>query len=144
MIGVTGNAAESISQGVELEVNYAATDWLTVDTSVGYLDSEYDDVENGPCHLLEGDEACDKSGEDTPFAPEYSGSAFADVSYPVTGNLYLDAGVTLTFSDSYFTNGALDPLGQQDSYEMWDAHIGLSDADRVWSVSVIGKNLTEE
>ena len=27
---------------------------------------------------------------------------------------------------------------------MWDARIGLSDADRVWSVSVIGKNLTEE
>jgi iron complex outermembrane recepter protein len=144
VVGIVGNAAESVSQGVEVELNYAAADWLTLGTSLGYLDSTYDDFETGPCHRLESGDQCDLSGEDTPFAPEYSGSIYADASYPISASLLLDAGVVLSFRDSYYTNGALDPLGQQDSYEMWDARIGLSDADGKWSVSAIGKNLTEE
>lgn len=141
------NAGESTSQGMELELNYAATDWLVLGTSLAWLDSEYDKYEGAGCSLPEtaaGMEECDKSGESTPFAPEYSGTVYADLNVPMGANLVLNGGVRMSFSDSYYTEPALNPSAEQDSYETWDARIGLADADNKWSVSVIGRNLTEE
>lgn len=141
------NAGESTSQGLELELNYAATDWLVLGTSLAWLDSEYDKYEGAGCSLPEtaaGMEECDKSGESTPFAPDYSGSVFADLSVPMGANLLLNGGVRMSFSDSYFTEPALNPSAEQDAYETWDARIGIADADNKWNLSVIGRNLTEE
>lgn len=145
---VVSNAGESTSQGLELEVNYAATDWLTVGTSLAYLDSEYDSYESGPCSIAERDATgaseCDRSGDDTPYAAEYSGSAYVDWRFPLSGNLVLDGGVLVTFSDDYYTEAALNETSRQDAYEKIDARIGISQADDKWSVSVVGRNLTEE
>jgi hypothetical protein len=138
------------SEGVELELNFAATDWLLLGVNVGYLDAEYDDFKSGPC--APGDApnpdpnggGCVKDGETTPFAPETSGSVYADLDLPISGNLVLTGGLVMSFSDDYHTSGNLDPAYDQDSYEMWDARIGLRAADDTWNVSVIGKNLSDE
>ena len=46
---VVGNAAESTSQGFELDARWMAAPWLNLSASVGYLDSEYDDFPGAPC-----------------------------------------------------------------------------------------------
>lgn len=53
-------------------------------------------------------------------------------------------GVEIIFSDSYLTNGTLDPLGEQDAYTKVNARIGFGEENGKWSVTVIGKNITEE
>jgi len=146
---VVRNAGEATNKGVEVEFNIAATDWLTLGTSVGYLDSSFDNFDNGPCYPGEDQDGtlpgtCDKSGLDTPNSPRWSGNAYADMAFPITGNLLLTGGINMGFSDDYFTDGSIDPGALQDSYTRWDARIGLAQIEGNWSIALIGKNLSDE
>ncbi|WNC66963.1 TonB-dependent receptor [Thalassotalea nanhaiensis] len=149
-VGVIGNAGESESDGIEIEFNWAATDWLTLGTSVATLTSEYSSFKAGPCYSGQTENVnepdiggCDKTGETTPMAPEYSGSVYADIFAPISDNLFFTAGVDVNFSDSYFTEGSLNPAGEQESFEKVNARIGITNDDN-WSLSVVAKNITEE
>jgi outer membrane receptor protein involved in Fe transport len=143
------NAGESVSKGIEVDFNFAASDWLTVGTSVAYLDSKYEEFVNGPCFIGEPGRdpvsgSCNKSGDRTPNAPELSGTVFADVSYPLGNNLMLTAGMVAAYSDEQFTEGTLNPNAIQRSYTRWDARVGVAAPDRSWELSLIGKNLSDE
>jgi outer membrane receptor protein involved in Fe transport len=145
-----GNAGEATTQGIELDGRWAATDWLTVGGAVAYLDAEYDDYKGAACNTSGSLSAnpngpgCDASGEDLPFSPQWSGSAFADVIVPLNGALNLVGNVTVSYSDDYFSDGTLEPELVQESYTKYDARLGLEAASGQWNVSVIGKNLSDE
>jgi outer membrane receptor protein involved in Fe transport len=145
-----GNAGEATTQGLELDGRWAATDWLTLGGAVAWLDAEYDDYKGAACNTSGSlapnpdGPACDASGEDLPFSPEWSGSVFADFNFSLTGNLNLVGNVTASYSDDYLTDGTLEPELTQDSYTKYDASIGLEASDGQWNVSVIGKNLSDE
>jgi iron complex outermembrane recepter protein len=146
------NAGTSISQGIELDGRWAATDWLMLSGSLAFLDSEFDDFKNGPGTSTPIDEEgnvfrapmSDYSGLDRPFAPEWSGNVWVDVNQPITSSMNFIGGLGISFSDDYYTEGSLDPEGKQDSWTKVDARLGLESADGSWRVSVIGKNLTDE
>ena len=53
-------------------------------------------------------------------------------------------GISLSYSDSYFTEGTLDPAASHDSYSKLNANFGIRDADDKWDVSIIGRNLDDE
>jgi len=147
-VGIIGNAGDSESQGIEIEFNMAVTDWLTAGISVASLSSEYTSFVEGPCHPTATPNVapltgCDLTGKTTPMAPEYSGNVYAEIFTSVGDDLYLTGGVDVNFSDSYFTDGPLNPAGQQDSYSKVNARIGITN-DENWTVSLIGRNLTEE
>jgi iron complex outermembrane receptor protein len=142
------NAAKVTSDGVEIEFNILPTDWLTLSASVGFLDATYDEYTQANCYVGETPDdpvtgGCDKSGQDTPFSPENSGSLSAAIDVPM-GGVRLVGGVTVGFSSDYFTEGTLDPAAEQSSYERWDARIGIADDEDRWSISLIGKNLGDE
>jgi outer membrane receptor protein involved in Fe transport len=145
---IINNAGESEAKGIELEINFAAFEWLKVGTSLGYLDHEYKDHEAGACGfgaIPDGSKpgTCDHTGEDTPFAPEYSAVIYADVEHPLSQNLVLTAGVDVAYSDDYFTEGTITSDVMQDSYTRVDARIGIASASDTWSLSLIGKNLDD-
>jgi outer membrane receptor protein involved in Fe transport len=150
IIAAISNAGESVSKGVEADFTFAAKSWLTVGTSLAYLNSEYTDYLNGVCYIGETATrdpvtgACDKTGQKTPNAPEFSGSMYADVAYPLSNNFVLTGGATLAYSDRYFTDATLNPAATQDSYARWDARVGLRHSDGSWEINVIGKNLSNE
>ena len=50
----------------------------------------------------------------------------------------------MSFSDEYHTNGPLDPVDLQDSWTKVSASLGVESTEGRWSVSLIGKNLTDE
>ncbi|MFK8049476.1 MAG: TonB-dependent receptor [Halioglobus sp.] len=143
--GIISNAGETVNQGLELDGRWAATDWLVLGGSMAILDAEYESYTEGACSQSSGlEDPCDLTGETPPYAPEFSGSVYADISVPMSGNLNLVGNLTAAYSDEYFTDGALDPVGEQDSYTRISARLGVEAADGKWSVSVIGRNLTEE
>lgn len=150
VITKVGNAGEATSQGLEIDGRWAASDWLTVGGAVAFLDAEYDDFDGAPCNqsgsLPESSTGagCDASGENLPFAPEVTGSLFADIAFPLTDNLNMVGNLTASYSDEYLTDGTLDPVNMQDSYTKFDASIGLEAVTGQWNVSVIGKNLSDE
>jgi iron complex outermembrane recepter protein len=146
------NAGTSISQGIELDGRWALTDWLMLSGSLAFLDSEFDDFKQGPgtSTPIDADgnvfrpEKSDYSGLDRPFAPEWSGNIWVDVNQPITGSVNFIGGLGISFSDEYYTEGSLDPEGQQDSWTKVDARLGVESSDGSWRLSVVGKNLTDE
>jgi outer membrane receptor protein involved in Fe transport len=147
---IVTNAGEATTQGVELDSRWAATDWLTVGGALAYLDAEYDDYQGAVCNASDtlppasDGVGCDASGENLPFSPEWTGSAFADLTVPITSGLNLFGNVTVSYSDDYFSDGTLEPELTQESYTKFDASIGVEASDGRWNVSVIGKNLSDE
>ena len=147
---IVSNAGEATTQGVELDSRWAVTDWLTMGGALAYLDAEYDDYQGAVCNSSDtlppasDGVGCDASGENLPFSPEWSGSAFADLTVPITSGLNLFGNVTVSYSDDYFSDGTLEPELTQESYTKFDASIGVGASDGRWNVSVIGKNLSDE
>ena len=149
VITTVRNAGKSDAKGFEGEFQVAASDWLNLGASIAFLDSEYTEFPNGPCFVGETPSdpatgACDKGGSDTPNAPKWTGHVYADFKVPVSSNLNITGGVTASFSDDYFTEGAIDPAAVQDSYTRWDARLGIVAGNDKWRVDLVGKNLSDE
>lgn len=142
------NAAEVVTQGVELDGRWAATEWLTLSGAVAYLDAEYEDFDRAPC-AVDGSVpasatagACDASGRETAYAPEWAGFLGADIRWPLSDAVTLAAGVYLSYSDSYLTDSSLAEFLRQDAYTQVDAHIGIERGP--WELTLVGNNLTDE
>lgn len=152
--GSIENAAEVVTQGVELDGRWAAASWLTLSGSVAWLDAEFEEFNAAPCPYdgsLQvnpaapvGANACIASGVDTAYAPEWAGSLAADIILPLGDSLEMVGGVYLSYSDDYYTDSSLAEALIQDSYTKVDARIGVQGNDGLWSVSLIGNNLTNE
>jgi outer membrane receptor protein involved in Fe transport len=145
---VVRNAGEIRSQGVEIEGRWAASDIVTLGGSIGFLDAEFTEFGSGSCYPGEpmnpDGVSCDKTGKTLPYSPNYSGNVYADINAPFGNELAFLGRIDVTFSDSYLTSATLDPLGEQDSFTKVNARVGIGNADGKWSLSVIGKNLTNE
>jgi iron complex outermembrane recepter protein len=148
-----GNAATAISQGVEVDFKWAATDNLTLVLAAAYLDAYYDDFPNAPCNadqLLGGrcpdpaNQQQDLSDEPLQYAPETAAMMSAEYVWPLTGSLELTGFVQMLYQDDIFLSLDLDPNASQDSYTKWNARFTLRSSAQNWEVSVIGRNLTDE
>jgi len=142
----TTNAGSSISQGIEVDGRWRLTDWLLIGGSVAYLDAYYDEFTEGPTNSASapGADFEDLSGKSTPFSAEWSGNLFTDATFPLNDAVNFVGGIKVSFSGDYYTDGPLDPLGQQDVWVKVDARMGVAAQDDSWKLMIIGKNLTDE
>lgn len=147
---VVANAAQSLIQGIELDVRWQAHDDLLVGASVAYLDATYDNYENAPCTAAAidagGNGACsqDLSGHVTTFAPETSASVFFDYTTAIGDNMNYFLSADFNYSAEYSTAGDADPLDYQDSYTKIGVRTGIRSADDSWEVSLYGRNISDE
>ena len=145
------NAAQSTSQGIEVDGKWRLTESVTVGGAAAYLDSTFDSYSGAACtenqeDVWTGAVDCtqDLAGEDTNFAPRFSGNLNLEYSAPMGDNLLFSARVDVSYRDEIFTEGDNDPIDRLDSYTKWDARLGISSADDTWEVALLGKNLTDE
>ena len=146
------NAAKATSRGVEIDGTLRANAVLTLGGSLAYRDSAYDSYKNGPCNAPQRSAAVgttgpcfqDLSGRPTTYAPEWSGSFFAEGRFEVGGGWTLTARGDASYSDAYFYDSDLDPNTHQDSYWKLDARIALKDPTQRWDVALLAKNITNE
>jgi iron complex outermembrane receptor protein len=112
------------------------------------LDAKFTDFKLAPCYVGETDPdangICDHSGSTLPYAPDFSATLSVNMDTPITDSLAFFGGISLSYSDSYFTEGTLDPAASQDSYSKLDANFGIRDVDDKWDISVIARNLDDE
>jgi iron complex outermembrane receptor protein len=142
-----GNAAEMVSQGIEFETQIAMTEELELGASIAYLDHEFESYTGAPATInqqAQGISAQDLSGHRGPYAPEWSGTLYADYSRHVGQNWLLSARADVNFKDDFHTDGDLDPNSLQDAYIKVDARLALATLDGRWEVSLYGRNLTDE
>lgn len=144
-----GNAAQAVSQGVELDGRWLVTEGLVLTGALAWLDFEFKDFPNGQCiqgqaPTTPGTVNCNYKGKTNQYVAEWSGTLSADYTLALTDALDLRATLDLIYSDDYSPAQNLDPRIQQDSYVKVNARLGLAGDDGQWEVALVGKNLTDE
>ena len=147
-----GNAAASSTRGLELDIDWAATENLSVKANVTLLDSQFEEFV-GACSQFEiANATCpddvtvgakDLSGHETTFAPSYSGLLRATYTVPMD-SLTLRIQPDLYFTDGFYIQGDFDPFTLQDSFVQLGLRVALADVDETWEVALVGKNLTDK
>ncbi len=146
----TGNAAEAITEGLEIDGRWQMTDRWMMWGAVAYLNAEYDSFPGATCTAEQqmvfpgGPGACiqDLSGKDLQFSPDWSGTLNLEYFQPMEG-MEFSALLGIDYSSDFYTALDLDPISKQDSYAKLNARIQLA-ADAGWSIALVGKNLTDE
>lgn len=153
------SAPEAISQGVDLELVYAATENLTLNLNTGYLETEYaKDVKSSDGTVVIPE------GQDLLRAPRWTTTAGLDyvISLSDIGDLRFNASYTYRTSQRLGNAPAVsltaatrlvagDPgieITESDqesgAYGLLNARLSLLSADETWEVAVWGTNLTDK
>lgn len=160
-----GNAGEAVSQGVEIDGRWQATERLSFGAAVAYLDAYYDDFTGATCTIPQSSDpdnnpgclrddgsnisAGETGGQDLKdetllFAPDWSYTLNAKYVIPLSANLILVNGIDINYEDEFYSALDLDPNTKHDALTTFNARIALANVDRTWTVALIGKNLTDE
>lgn len=144
---IIDNVGSAVSQGVEADFMWAATDNLTISASAAILDAYYESFEGASCSAIQalaGATSCSLTGEALPFAADWNTVLNFDHRIPVGDGLELNTQLTVAYTDEYRTGVETDPRYMQDAFETVDFRVSLSDIDDTWTVALWGKNLTDE
>jgi iron complex outermembrane receptor protein len=155
------NAATAKMDGVEVEFNARITPEFSVRASAAYLHARYDTFENAGIYIpnvntvpgtgnricvdrrpVNGPNECDVSGLQLPRAPDFTFNIGANYQHR------FDSGHSIRLSGNayYSSSYPWDSGGRifQDSYVLLNAQAELSFPGDHFSVTVWGKNLTDE
>ncbi|MCV6627040.1 MAG: TonB-dependent receptor, partial [Cellvibrionaceae bacterium] len=78
------------------------------------------------------------------FAPDISANFNVEYVMPVGEELELRTNLDVNYTDGFYSALDLDPNTYHDGYTKVNLRVGLSSTDDVWSVALIGKNLTDK
>nr|WP_237457552.1 TonB-dependent receptor [Pseudomaricurvus sp. HS19] len=148
------NAAEVESMGLETEFTWLATDHLTFNGSLSYVQTEYDKYEDAPCGLTEtscdtgvpGNGTSDFSGRTLDHAPEWTfnvGAEYRDV-IPMIDGLSWFGRMDVVYKDDQNLNVDQSREAEQDAYTLLNARLGIEPESASWRVTFWGKNLTDK
>ncbi len=154
-----GNAGELLTQGIEADFSYRmpTIDGLSLRGSAAWNDAEYRNYIGqcysgqtvaGGCNLLPAGgvfNGQDYDGQRPPKAPEFAARLGSTFERSVTGSgVMLRVNGDVSYTSSYNFSDALRPDAVQDGFYKVDASISLVAPDERWTVSLIGRNLTDE
>lgn len=223
------NAAEAITQGVEIDWRAAVTEKIMVTGSVGWLDFEFKDYQDGVCTAtdrlalanaspadftqtidpgsdgLVGDEGlvafdtnnngvidgspldagngvdsefarrslstfdnitinslndgnctktsssgsgnlytADLTGMTNQYVSSYSGALSINYEDVLADKYLLRGTFDMNYTGSYHPTQNLDPLAEQEGYEVYNVRVSLTSLDDNWEVALIGRNIFDE
>ena len=158
-----GNAAEAVSQGIELDGRWSLTDHWLLSGSIGFMDFKFKDYPNGLCTgeqqlaaaqsgtgangeaVAQGtDCSADFSGFTNQYVADYSGSLSLAYEHDLFDSLLFRGSLDMIFSDDYNPAQNLDSKVQQDAYQKFNMRLAISDIDGTWEVALLGRNITDE
>lgn len=156
---IADNAGKLRTQGVEADFSWRVSglDGLRLHGAVSYNDVKFRDyigqcfggqtIAQG-CNLLSNGTAFTSqnyAGKRPPKAPEFAARAGFSYNAPLGGTgLRLKLAGDLSHTSSYNFTDTLRPDAVQDAFTKIDASIGLQTEDERWSISLIGRNLTNK
>ena len=148
---ITTNAAEALTQGVEVNGRWQVAPELLFTGSVAYTDATYDEYTSAPCNAEQeaeftGTGAClaDLSGERLFGAPEWSGNFNLQHFADLPNGFSLETNAGLNYVSETFVGTDLSQAAEEDGYATIDLSGTIYSPNEHWSVSVIGRNLTDE
>lgn len=148
---IVSNAGQSVSRGVEMDMQYLVTDNFRIEAAASYLDAFYKEFSNGPCTIeqtLMLEPGCvgsqqDLTGAPLQFAPEFSGMFRASYDTPIFGDYEIGGSVDIIYSDEYFVTLDNDPDFIVDDSIHMNLRVQFSNPEQGWSLAFLAKNLTD-
>jgi len=144
---IVGNVAGSRSKGIEFSFSSRPAQGLNIGFDLAYNNAVYTDYTSAPCTVLQSinNSTCvqDLSGKPRAFAPKWTGNLNVDWSFPISGSLSLDLGISPYFTSKFYQQPLADDLLRQPGYAKLDARIAVV-STHGWTVSLLGKNLTNK
>jgi iron complex outermembrane receptor protein len=143
------NAAESETQGLELDFRAQLNDRLSLSGDLAFLDATYSSFPDAPCYETQtAAQGCvaglqDVSGKPREFAPDFAGNLTVTFEQPI-GDYVLTIASNVTHSDGYFLQADLDPLHVQSSYTKLNLRAALTPDSGKWELAFVGRNLTDK
>lgn len=157
---VVANAGTLRTKGFEADVNWrvSGVPGLTLRGALAYNHAEYRDYVGqcyggqtiaAGCNLLQSGGGAytsqNYSGRTPPKAPRFGASAGLAYEFPVSGNgIRVAFSGDLTHTSSYNYTDTLRPDAVQPAYTKFDAAFRIKGPDDRWTVSVIGRNLSNK
>ncbi len=144
------NAASARSYGVEADARWRPIPELTLSAAGAYLNAKYNDFPTAQCYdgqtIAEG---CvggvqDLSGKFLQFAPKWTFTGNIDYVAELGNGYSLTPGVTISYLGKQYLSLDNSPDLIQSSYAKIDAQISLYSESGDWSLSLIGRNLTDK
>ncbi|BFM18054.1 TonB-dependent receptor [Maricurvus nonylphenolicus] len=163
------NAAEAVTQGIEIDSRWQLTDELLLTASVGWIDFEFENFDNQGCtnaqylayreeawaggtnpaaaFLSNGDCAQagvnDLSGRVAAQTPEFTGSVSLAYETSITDAWTLGLGMDVSYRDESYRQDDLDENSLDDASTQLNASVRLASMDG-WTFMLNGNNLTDE
>lgn len=131
------NADTSIV-GFEAEINWLATDALSIQASLGYVDSEYDE---SPVDPVLG--TLEIKGNQLQNAPKYSASIIANY-YWETEVGEVNAMFDMSYNDKTYFSPLEDDAVAMDSYVISNARLTWNSNDETWGIAAWVKNIADK
>ena len=154
VVFVTQNAANTISQGVELEASYRPSRALTLRASVSYNDAHFDDFSAAQCYTGQtAAQGCvtdpvtraatqNLTGREVYRSPKWIGSTGVAYDQALAADYRLTWNADVRVSSGYYAGLNLNPVSYQPRFATLNAGLRLSAPKDRWSFALIGRNLT--
>ena len=169
---VVTNAATTDVEGLEIDMDWQATDNLRVGASVAFTDGSYGSFPGAGCTAKQasdllalgvltvdspvtsaggcqaqfrGDGQFAGSGQDlagSQVGVDYNGSFWADYTRPLASGLLWFTSVDMNFTDGYFMTGDRDPIDYHEGFEKFNLRTGIRAEN--WTVMLYGRNITDK
>ena len=132
------NLGDSEQWGIEAEMQYKVSDYLTLTAAAGWVDAEWD---SGTLVDLPGG-MVDLGGEKPPVVQDFNWHVGADFQYPINDRgLTFIAAAQVNHSGEFDGLQAWDPIENPD-YTLVDVQVGVSGEN--WEFTVNAENLFDE
>jgi outer membrane receptor protein involved in Fe transport len=146
-IGFTvGNAASSISKGIEGELIWQLSPHWRTQAQLAYVDFRYSDFKDANCsttqRLITGQTICDWSGDQTPFVPKLEGTLSLEHSTTVQG-WALTQQLRAGYKGEHATSTDNEEQTRQGAYTLLDYRVEVAPPASRWSLAAYGRNLTD-
>ncbi len=132
------NAAELDISGAELELTWLLSASTTVYSSLGYLNADYKKFFDFRQPDL------DRSDDIPPFSPDWTFRLGFNHAFYLDGGAILRIGVNGNFTDDMYLSVDNQESLTQDDYWLFNAYAVYDFANPAWSLTIGGKNLTDE
>jgi iron complex outermembrane receptor protein len=139
-VAITVNVPKARVRGFEFEGDVSPAEWLKLGAQLNYTDAKFTSNVvslGGPAPVLFGNYS------DT---PKWSGSAFADISVPLTSALGMSLRSDVYHQSNVSTSaiGPRNPLTTLPSYTLVNFRAGVENKDAGWSISGVVRNAFKE
>jgi iron complex outermembrane receptor protein len=133
---VTRNAAEANLKGAEVEAEFRPTPEWNLSAGVGYIDTEYDEIDEIATGV--------RKGNDFVNTPEWTTSASAAYTFDVGPRVgALTARLGWTYRSDTSNDAFNTPELEEDQQNLYDASLTWEAPSGDWRVILAGKNLTD-